>query len=99
MMLPEPQWESIKTEIADDGSRQITDRVDRDAKRIVIQNLGRKWTRRHDVAYVAFMVKNGYLPAHALEQAREELQDEKLKARQIRKESGLPPNHGFRITS
>ena len=97
-MIPEPQWEVIRSERREDGSREITPRVDRDAKRVVIMNLGREWTRKHDVAYIAYMVKNGYMPADSLEQAREELRDEQLKARTARREAGLPPNHGFRIT-
>ena len=97
--MPEPNWEVIKSDRNPDGSKTITPRVDRDAKRVVTFNLGRRWSRRHDIAYVAYMVKNGYLPADDLVKAREEYRNEQLTARKIRHEAGLTPNHGFRITN
>ena len=92
--LPEPNWQPLSKPTA---GGPITSSIDAEAKQLVIKNLGRKWTRKHDVAYVAYMVRNNYLPADALEQAREEYREERATAREHRREAGHPPNHGIRI--
>lgn len=43
------------------------------------------------------MVKNGYLPADALEQAREDYREERATAREHRREAGHATNDGFRV--
>ena len=92
--LPEPNWQPIAK--ASPGGA-ITPAIDREAKQLVIRNLGRKWTRKHDVAYVAYMVRNNYLPADALEQARQEYAEERATKREHRREAGHAPNHGVRV--
>ena len=92
--LPEPNWQPISKPTT---GGPITRAIDAEAKQLVIRNLGRKWTRKHDVAWTAYMVRNNYLPADALEQAREELREERATARQHRREAGYARNDGFRI--
>ncbi len=92
--LPEPNWQPISKPTA---GGPITQAIDREAKRLVMHQLGRKWTRRHDLAWTAYMVRNGYLPASALEEAREEYREERATAREHRHQAGLPCNDGFRV--
>ena len=92
--LPEPNWQPI-AKSSPGGA--ITPAIDRDAKQLVMRQLGRKWTRRHDIAYMAFMAKNGHITADELEQAREEYREERATAREHRREAGHAPNHGIRI--
>lgn len=92
--LPEPNWQPLSKPTA---GGPITQAIDREAKQLVIRNLGRKWSRKHDVAYVAYMVRNNYLPADALDQARQEYADERATKREHRQQAGHPPNHGIRV--
>lgn len=97
MSLPEPNWQPLQPERTPDGQKSMTRRVDLEARQLVCFNLGRKWTRRHDVAWTAYMVKNGYLPAEELERAREEFREERATKAQLRRDAGLHNNTGFRI--
>ena len=92
--LPEPNWQPISKPTA---GGPITRAIDAEAKQLVIRNLGRKWSRKHDVAYVAYMVRNNYLPAEDLDKAREEYAEERATKREHRREAGHAPNDGFRV--
>ena len=97
MTLPAPNWRPLEPERTPDGHKSITRRVDLEAKQLVCRQLGRKWTRKHDVAWTAYMVKNGYLEATALERAREDYREERAINNQHRREAGLHPQGSFRI--
>ena len=75
----------------------ITQAIDREAKQLVIRQVGRKWSRKHDVDYVAYMVRNHYLPSEELDKAREEYAEERALKREHRCEAGNPPNHAIRV--
>lgn len=93
-MSEDPTW--IRLDPPGPG-KTITRAIDAEAKKLVMRNLGRRWTRRHDIAWTAFMVRNGYLPAESLDQARQEYAEERATAKQHRHEAGHTPNHGFRV--
>ena len=56
-----------------------------------MRQLGRKWSRKHDVDYVAYMVRNHYLPSEELDKAREEYAEERALKQEHRCEAGNPP--------
>jgi len=97
MKLPEPSWQSLDQSRLGRGEKPITQAVDRQAKRRVMQSRGRKWTRTHDLLYVKLLVRWGYLPAEHLEREREIFQEERAQARQVRHEAGLPAQGSFRV--
>ena len=97
MSLPEPNWRVLGPERTASGQKAINRSVDLEARQLVCRNLGRRWTRKHDVAWTAYMVRNGYLEASALEQAREEYREERAIQNQKRREAGQDIQTGFRI--
>ena len=97
MSLPEPNWQPLETPGQGNNIKGISRRVDLEARQIVCRNLGRKWTRKHDVAWTAYMVRNGYLPADSLEQAREEYREERAIINEQRLQSGLHRQGSFRV--
>lgn len=97
MSLPEPNWRVLESERTSGGQKAINRSVDLEARQLVCRNLGRKWTRKHDVAWTAYMVRNGYLEASVLEQAREEYREERAIQNEKRREAGLHRQGGFRI--
>ena len=97
MSLPEPDWKPLGQLRQGRGEKPITRAVDLEAKRLVMRNRGRRWTRSHDLLYIKVLVKWGYLPADRLEREREIFQEERAQARQVRREAGLPAQGSFRV--
>ena len=72
-------------------------RAEREAERRAIAACGRKWTPRHRIVAMKWLMKWGVITSSELNDAIDDWKADRDRARQIRREAGLQSPHGFRI--
>ena len=72
-------------------------RAEREAERRAVATCGRKWTPRHRIVAMKWLMKWGVISAAELNDAIDDWKADRERIRQHRREAGHAPNHGFRV--